>query len=524
MCGVPREGSQSPSASAQTQSEPEPEPATRRQIRSRSHVRREPSPPPESPPRIETEQKEDESDKVEDAVMVNPFSEALGDDYIETTKYDKSIHEDISRRWTHIIVNGLSKEQRDNITKKYKIPGNCTILEAPAINIEIKNVLGDSSKLRDKSIEIGQAQLAWQLVLLERNHKDSKNTAAVNGPHKEDCHSEHKNYKVGKPQWSATSAEGQGDDAWRTEDTGVPVYPVVPSSQPAETIFFEPEPAPPSEASTEAPQCSIPALTNQNSTPAELIAFPGSRNLLRQAFRLRNLPEGSLDITIASLAASTLKQYNTTYTKWWAFCRQYKLDVYKASIPQILQFLTYRFEENASYSTLNTDRSALALLMEGSIGTDDRIARFIKGVYRLRPPIPKYVSMWDPSRVLRLLTNWPENSFLSLEKVTKKLSILLALASAQRVQTLSAIKINNINEYESKILINITDRVELTPPHSAHIAQDMLLLQSQKSAVFSGTLLGKRLDGQKIQIHSQNFMMYQLLTIAHHKGALLWQY
>ncbi|KAI8428786.1 hypothetical protein MSG28_007460 [Choristoneura fumiferana] len=222
MCGVPREGSQSPSASAQTQSEPEPEPATRRQIRSRSHVRREPSPPPESPPRIETEQKEDESDKVEDAVMVNPFSEALGDDYIETTK----------------------------------------------------------------------------------NHKDSKNTAAVNGPHKEDCHSEHKNYKVGKPQWSATSAEGQGDDAWRTEDTGVPVYPVVPSSQPAETIFFEPEPAPPSEASTEAPQCSIPALTNQNSTPAELIAFPGSRNLLRQAFRLRNLPEGSLDITIASLAAN----------------------------------------------------------------------------------------------------------------------------------------------------------------------------------------------------------------------------
>ncbi|KAI8423730.1 hypothetical protein MSG28_012761 [Choristoneura fumiferana] len=127
--------------------------------RSRSPVRREPSPPPESPPRIETEQKEDESDKVEDAVMVNPFSEALGDDYIETTKYDKSIHEDISRRWTHIIVNGLSKEQRDNITKKYKIPGNCTILEAPAINIEIKNVLGDSSKLRDKSIEIGQAQL-----------------------------------------------------------------------------------------------------------------------------------------------------------------------------------------------------------------------------------------------------------------------------------------------------------------------------------------------------------------------------
>ncbi|XP_073952952.1 uncharacterized protein [Choristoneura fumiferana] len=483
--------------------------------RSRSPVRREPSPPPESPPRIETEQKEDESDKVEDAVMVNPFSEALGDDYIETTKYDKSIHEDISRRWTHIIVNGLSKEQRDNITKKYKIPGNCTILEAPAINIEIKNVLGDSSKLRDKSIEIGQAQLGLatgiigkamtqlmeneelnkthlisllsdaskllndlnfhqtktrkKLIIpsLDKNfiqtiEKSNRNAFlfAVNGPHKEDCHSEHKNYKVGKPQWSATSAEGQGDDAWRTEDTGVPVYPVVPSSQPAETIFFEPEPAPPSEASTEAPQCSIPALTNQNSTPAELIAFPGSRNLLRQAFRLRNLPEGSLDITIASLAASTLKQYNTTYTKWWAFCRQYKLDVYKASIPQILQFLTYRFEENASYSTLNTDRSALALLMEGSIGTDDRIARFIKGVYRLRPPIPKYVSMWDPSRVLRLLTNWPENSFLSLEKVTKKLSILLALASAQRVQTLSAIKINNINEYESKILINITDVIK----------------------------------------------------------------
>ncbi|XP_072939956.1 uncharacterized protein [Epargyreus clarus] len=198
----------------------------------------------------------------------------------------------------------------------------------------------------------------------------------------------------------------------------------------------------------------------QNQAPTEFDAFPGGSSLLRQAFRHRGLPESSLKIMLSSLSPGTLKQYNTTYKGWWKFCLEYHLDAYSASVPQVLQFLTEKYESSAGYSTLNTDRSALSLLVNTKIGSDDRISRFLKGVYRLRPPRPRYSETWDPTKVLEYLTSWPDNQDLSLENLTKKLAILLALATAQRVQTLSLIKIDNIQKTQSKIIIHITDIIK----------------------------------------------------------------
>lgn len=173
---------------------------------------------------------------------------------------------------------------------------------------------------------------------------------------------------------------------------------------------------------------------------------------------------------LSSLSPGTLKQYNTTYKGWWTFCLKYCLDVYSASVPQILQFLTEKFEANAGYSTLNTDRSALSLLINTKIGNDDRITRFLKGVYRLRPSKPRYNETWDPAKVLHYLTTWPENSELTLEKLTKKMAVLLALASAQRVQTLSLIKIENIHTSDTKIIIYITDITKTSIATKTHPA------------------------------------------------------
>lgn len=163
---------------------------------------------------------------------------------------------------------------------------------------------------------------------------------------------------------------------------------------------------------------------------------------------------------LSSLSPATLKQYNTTYKAWWTFCKTHKLDIYTASVPQVVQFLTQRFEANAGYSTLNTDRSALSTLISAKIGNDDRVTRFLKGVYRLRPTLPRYSETWDPSKVLNFLSTWPDNKELSLEKLTKKLAILLALTSAQRVQTISLIKLQNIITTGNKTIITITDLIK----------------------------------------------------------------
>lgn len=114
--------------------------------------------------------------------------------------------------------------------------------------------------------------------------------------------------------------------------------------------------------------------------------------------------------------------------------------MYELSIPKILKFLSEIFGQGASYSTLNTFCSALSLL-EPSLGTDNLIRRFFEGIFRLKPCGLKYNDTWDPTIILNYICKWFPNEELQLEKLTKKLVILLALTSAQRIQTLSVIRL-----------------------------------------------------------------------------------
>lgn len=160
---------------------------------------------------------------------------------------------------------------------------------------------------------------------------------------------------------------------------------------------------------------------------------------------------------LASLSDSSLKQYEVCFKRWNNFCLQNATDVYESSIPTVIYFLTQLFNSGSQYGTLNTYRSALSLIIGSHISTDDRIKRFLKGVYRLRPPRPKYNVTWDTSKVLDGLSDWYPNETLSLENLTKKCVSLLALATSQRVQTLQKILISNIETHTSMIKIKIPD-------------------------------------------------------------------
>ncbi|XP_072939957.1 uncharacterized protein [Epargyreus clarus] len=89
----------------------------------------------------------------------NSLTLALGKDYAEPDTFSGSLHEDITKRWTYILVNGLSKQEREEIVQNCKIPTNCKFLEAPILNLEVLTALSESAKMRDKGIEISQRQL-----------------------------------------------------------------------------------------------------------------------------------------------------------------------------------------------------------------------------------------------------------------------------------------------------------------------------------------------------------------------------
>lgn len=175
---------------------------------------------------------------------------------------------------------------------------------------------------------------------------------------------------------------------------------------------------------------------------------------------LRRVSQSSIPIILASLSNNTIKQYDTCFRKWFTYCKENGIDFYKASELDIINFLTYIFERGARYGTINSCRSALSLLFSQEITNGDLIKRYIKGVFRLRPALPKYNLTWDVDKTLNYLAELYPNEGLSLEMLAKKLVTLLALVTAHRVQTLSIINIKNIIHLDSDIIIQIPDFIK----------------------------------------------------------------
>lgn len=167
---------------------------------------------------------------------------------------------------------------------------------------------------------------------------------------------------------------------------------------------------------------------------------------------------------ISSLSNSSIKQYNCVYKKWWQFCLVHKIDFFTVDIPMALTFLTLQFENGANYSTINTNRSALSLILGKRFSNDERVSRFVRGVFRMKPSFPRYLSTWDPNLVLDFVSKSYPKEGLSLDVLTKKMVALLALSTGQRVQTRSMIRLNNINLNNTNIDIVITDLIKTSAP------------------------------------------------------------
>lgn len=167
---------------------------------------------------------------------------------------------------------------------------------------------------------------------------------------------------------------------------------------------------------------------------------------------------------INSISKSTLDQYSPAITIWARYCKLHNININNPTITDVIKHLTQRFHEGLSYGSLNSVRSALALIIGPHLGTDDKIKRLFRGFFRLRPPKPKYNITWDVSTVL----NYIENNYAQkndLETITKKTVTLLMLATGQRAQTISLISINNIVINEDCVIIKINKLIKTSGPN-----------------------------------------------------------
>ena len=132
------------------------------------------------------------------------------------------------------------------------------------------------------------------------------------------------------------------------------------------------------------------------------------------------------------------------------WCDRKERNPLQADLGTVCDFFTEQFEDSKkSYSTINSYRSALSSMLlpvDGySVGEHPIIARLLKGMFRVRPPEPRYSFTWDVNVLLTFLESWFPLSVLELKQLTLKTAALVALVSAQRSQTLSALSIDCMN-------------------------------------------------------------------------------
>ena len=106
----------------------------------------------------------------------------------------------------------------------------------------------------------------------------------------------------------------------------------------------------------------------------------------------------------------------------------------------MLEFLTLLYHKGLSYSSINSAKSALAsfVVIEGefSLSNSPDVTRFMRGIFNLRTPKPKYSVTWDVNVVLEQLRLWFPHENLTLKELTLKTVTMVALTSGLRAQSI----------------------------------------------------------------------------------------
>lgn len=135
-----------------------------------------------------------------------------------------------------------------------------------------------------------------------------------------------------------------------------------------------------------------------------------------------------------------------------------------------IDFLTELYKNGKSYSTINSARSALSRLVQlieeptfSDFGKHPLTVQFMKGIFKLRPALPKHQQTWDVGIVLNYLRT-VDNNLSTLKQLTYKCATLIALSSGHRVQSLGALDINLCNNEGEDIVCQFTKVLKTTRP------------------------------------------------------------
>lgn len=102
-------------------------------------------------------------------------------------------------------------------------------------------------------------------------------------------------------------------------------------------------------------------------------------------------------------------------------------------------------------------------------GQQPLVKRFMKGIFELRPSLPRYSDIWDISSVFNFIRNQPDVCNISFKELSYQLTFLLLILSGQRCQTIQLLAIDNLNVNDDQCIFYIGSNVKQTRP-GTHVA------------------------------------------------------
>ena len=165
----------------------------------------------------------------------------------------------------------------------------------------------------------------------------------------------------------------------------------------------------------------------------------------RGFLRKQGFSEKVVGTMLQARKPSTQACYNAKWSKFSGWCGERGVNPSLASVPVICEFLQFMFDEGYKYTTITGYVSAIShghiRFSKESLGLVKEISQFLKGVFRLRPPLKDTVPVWDLSVVLEALLQSPFEpaESASLQAWTWKTVFLVAVTSAARVSEIQAL-------------------------------------------------------------------------------------
>ena len=170
------------------------------------------------------------------------------------------------------------------------------------------------------------------------------------------------------------------------------------------------------------------------------------------------LEDEAINMIKSSLRMSSFHQYSSYLRRFFNYCSDKELNLESLTYVHLINFLHCLYDAGLGYSALNTARSAVSTLMEmlgrDKLGQHSLVCRYLKGIFQMRPSLPRYISTWDPNCVVNHLRSLGDD--LDLLTLSMKCVTLLLLCTSQRQATIHSITLTDLNFGCNKIKIKLS--------------------------------------------------------------------